>query len=115
MFHNASADVEELRRKTFMACSMSNSVAHSFCQQPPFQQDNPPVSYYISHSGQLFKLPTMFIKTLFSFLLLVVAFCVAQRDAMEDIQVGMQGLKEAVKDPALLAQLIRDMQVIITG
>jgi hypothetical protein len=56
-------------------------------------------------------LPTMFIKTLFSFLLLVVAFCAAQRDAMEDIQLGMQGLKEAVKDPALLAQLIRDMQV----
>jgi hypothetical protein len=53
----------------------------------------------------------MFIKTLFSFLLLVVAFCAAQRDAMEDIQLGMQGLKEAVKDPALLAQLIRDMQV----
>ena len=54
----------------------------------------------------------MFLKTLFSFLLLAVAFCSAQdRDAMHDIQVGMQGLKEAAKDPALLAQLIRDMQV----
>jgi len=53
----------------------------------------------------------MFIKTLFSFLLLLVAFCAAQdRDAMNDIQVGLQGLKEAGKDPALLAQLIRDMQ-----
>lgn len=54
----------------------------------------------------------MFIKTIFSFLLLVVALCAAQ-DATQDIQVGLQGLMEAAKDPALLAQLVRDMQVRI--
>jgi hypothetical protein len=56
----------------------------------------------------------MFVKTLFSFLLLlaVVGFSAAQdRDAMQDIQIGLQGLQQAAKDPALLAQLIRDMQV----
>ena len=52
----------------------------------------------------------MFINTLFSFLLLLVAFCAAQ-DSAHDIQVGLQGLMEAAKDPALLAQLVRDMQV----
>ena len=46
----------------------------------------------------------MFIKTLLSFLLLLVAFCAGQdADAMRDIQLGLQGLKEAQKDPALLA------------
>ena len=54
----------------------------------------------------------MFIKTILSFLLLLVAFCAAQdRDAMADIQVGLAGLKEAGKNPELMAQLIRDMQV----
>lgn len=55
----------------------------------------------------------MFFRTLFSFLLvLLVSFCAAQEsDTMRDIQLGLQGLKEAGKDPALLAQLMRDMQV----
>lgn len=53
-----------------------------------------------------------FFKTLFSFLLLFVAFTAAEdTDALRDIQIGLQGLAEAGKDPAMLAQLIRDMQV----
>ena len=32
-------------------------------------------------------------------------------DSLRDIQVGMQGLMEASKDPAVLAQLMKDMQV----
>jgi hypothetical protein len=35
-------------------------------------------------------------------------------DALRDIQLGMAGLKEAGQDPALLAQLFRDMQVCDT-
>ena len=34
-----------------------------------------------------------------------------QDDALRDIQLGMAGLKEAGGNPALLAQLFRDMQV----
>ena len=38
-------------------------------------------------------------------------FAVAQDGSLHDIQIGMQGLMEATKDPAALAQLMRDMQV----
>lgn len=31
--------------------------------------------------------------------------------AIRDLQVGMAGLKEASQNPALLAQLMRDLQV----
>ncbi|KAL7575902.1 hypothetical protein ACA910_000703 [Epithemia clementina (nom. ined.)] len=48
-------------------------------------------------------------------LILVLAtfsgFTLAQdRDVLQDIQMGMEGLKQAGKDPELLAQLMRDMQ-----
>ena len=32
-------------------------------------------------------------------------------DALYDVQLGMAGLKQASKDPTLLAQMIQDMQV----
>lgn len=32
-------------------------------------------------------------------------------DALNNIQLGMQGLMQAGSDPALLAQLMQDMQV----
>ena len=49
-------------------------------------------------------------------LLVVVTalFCglaTAQDGTQHDIQLGMQGLMEASKDPAVFAQLMRDMQV----
>ena len=34
-----------------------------------------------------------------------------RKQAMADIGVGMQGLKEAASDPAVLAQLLQDMSV----
>lgn len=34
-----------------------------------------------------------------------------EQDALYDIQTGMAGMQQAAKDPALLAQLIQDMQV----
>ena len=37
----------------------------------------------------------------------------AQDDAMRNVQAGMQGLAEAGKDPAMLAQLVKDMQVSV--
>lgn len=43
--------------------------------------------------------------------LLAAPLCFAQEDAERNIMMGMQGLAEAAKDPALLAQLVRDMQV----
>lgn len=54
----------------------------------------------------------LFLQTLFSFLLLLLAFCASQqyKDTLQDIQLGLQGLKEAASNPALMAQLLRDMQ-----
>jgi hypothetical protein len=34
-----------------------------------------------------------------------------EEKAARDLQIGMQGLKQAGSDPALLAQLMRDLQV----
>ena len=34
-----------------------------------------------------------------------------QADAIYDMQMGMNGLKQATKDPQLLAQLVQDLQV----
>lgn len=39
-----------------------------------------------------------------------VGLSAAQDDAMENLRVGLEGLKQAGKDPALMAQLMRDMQ-----
>lgn len=44
-------------------------------------------------------------------LLLSASTGFAQEDAIRDMQVGMQGLKQAGEDPAMLAQLMQDMQV----
>lgn len=38
-----------------------------------------------------------------------------KQQAMADISLGMQGLKEAASDPALLAQLMQDMAVSCAG
>lgn len=64
----------------------------------------------------------MSLKNLFTALLLVVclassAFAKKKDDedkmsqAARDLQMGMQGLQQAGSDPALLAQLMRDLQV----
>lgn len=34
-----------------------------------------------------------------------------EADAMRDLQLGLQGIQEAAKNPALLAQLMQDLQV----
>jgi len=36
-----------------------------------------------------------------------------QADAIRDMQTGMAGLQQAAKDPVLLAQLMKDLQVKI--
>jgi hypothetical protein len=35
----------------------------------------------------------------------------ADDESLRDLQIGMQGLKEAAQNPALLAQLMQDLQV----
>lgn len=35
----------------------------------------------------------------------------AQDDPVRDMQIGMEGLLKASKDPAMMAQLMQDMQV----
>lgn len=48
------------------------------------------------------------------FTVLTVAFVAsvsAQQDPMRDLQMGLQGLQQAAKDPAQLAQLMKDLQV----
>ena len=34
-----------------------------------------------------------------------------EADAMRDLQLGLQGIQEAAKNPVLLAQLMQDLQV----
>lgn len=38
----------------------------------------------------------------------------AQDATRDDVALGLEGLMEAAKDPALLAQLLQDMQVRLT-
>ena len=37
--------------------------------------------------------------------------CAAQDAALDNLKIGLEGLKQAGQDPALMAQLMRDMQV----
>lgn len=55
----------------------------------------------------------MFFKTLLSFSLLFAApvFAEEEASALRDLQIGMAGLQEAATNPALLAQLMQDLQV----
>jgi hypothetical protein len=59
-----------------------------------------------------------FFKPLYSLLIVLVcliATTVAKKEeeeqALKDLYTGMAGLKEAAQNPALLAQLMRDLQV----
>jgi hypothetical protein len=61
----------------------------------------------------------MSVKSILAFLMLLVCFVTAKKkddedasaQAIRDLQTGMAGLKETGNNPALLAQLMRDMQV----
>lgn len=62
----------------------------------------------------------MSLRSLFSFLVLLVCFVAATKakkdddenaQAIRDMEIGLAGLKEAQNNPALLAQLMRDLQV----
>jgi hypothetical protein len=115
-------------RSTVQYCTliaMSTVEPSCFNALPTANVDNseennlhvPKFHYFIHLRKDKVKIiSTMFAKTLISFLLLCfVGFSAAQqKDIDYDIAVGLQGLKEATKDPALLAQLIRDMQVCTT-
>lgn len=53
-----------------------------------------------------------YIKSIITAVVISLTSVVAQEaDAMRDIQLGMAGLQEASKNPALLAQLMQDLQV----
>jgi uncharacterized membrane protein len=59
-----------------------------------------------------------FIKAVLSLgALLIAPTVLADDEALRDLQIGMQGLKEAANNPELLAQLMHDLQVsrIATG
>jgi hypothetical protein len=58
------------------------------------------------------------LKSILSFFVLLVCLgtlTVAKKEeedsALRDLQIGMQGLKEAASNPALMAQLMRDLAV----
>lgn len=57
----------------------------------------------------------MFVRRVLSVAALVLATVSAQNaaaeEALRDMQIGMQGLAAAAKDPAMLAQLMADLQV----
>ena len=54
-----------------------------------------------------------FIKAVFSVgaLLFVPSVFADNEDALRDLQIGMAGLQEASRNPAMLAQLMQDLQV----
>ena len=56
-----------------------------------------------------------FFKTVVALSIVCFAPVSAQEetDAMRDLQMGLQGIQEASKDPALLAQLMQDLQVSV--
>jgi uncharacterized membrane protein len=59
-----------------------------------------------------------FVKAVLSLgALLIAPTVLADDEALRDLQIGMQGLKEAANNPELLAQLMHDLQVsrIATG
>ena len=59
------------------------------------------------------------LKTIFSLLFLVSSIANSalakkkddEEQALRDVQLGLQGLKEATQNPAMLAQMMRDLQV----
>ena len=59
------------------------------------------------------------LKTVFSLLFLVASIANSalakkkddEEQALRDVQLGLQGLKEATQNPAMLAQMMRDLQV----
>jgi len=60
----------------------------------------------------------MSLKSILSLFVLVVCLLTStaakkkdEDDALRDLQMGMQGLKEAASNPALMAQLMRDLAV----
>lgn len=60
----------------------------------------------------------MSLKSILSFFLLLVCFVTSssakkeeEDSALRDLQIGMAGLKEAAGNPAMLAQLMRDLAV----
>jgi len=74
-------------------------------------------------TSSLYTPSTIYVSTMISFksilsllmMLVFVTSAVAKKEeedqALRDLQIGMAGLKEASNNPALLAQLMRDMQV----
>jgi hypothetical protein len=53
----------------------------------------------------------IFFTILFLFSCMLIATTAQDYDALTNIQLGMQGLMQAGSDPAMLAQLMQDMQV----
>lgn len=62
---------------------------------------------------QLNKQKNVIIFTIMTIMIIInsIGYVICIDDSLRDIQVGMQGLAEAAKDPAVLAQLMKDMQV----
>jgi hypothetical protein len=53
-----------------------------------------------------------FLRSILTFSLLSLTPAVAQEsDALRDLQLGLNGILEASKNPELLAQLMQDLQV----
>lgn len=64
------------------------------------------------HTFENLDLHNLYKMKLFSVLTVAfVASVSAQQDPMRDLQLGLQGLQQASKDPAQLAQLMKDLQV----
>lgn len=87
----------------------------------PHINDDPQLRRDDRHNPQPSTTTMMFRKILFICASLLSAattipLCLAQQqdDAERNIQMGMQGLAQAANDPAVLAQLVRDMQVRTT-
>jgi hypothetical protein len=116
-----SSKLRSEKHARFSHCTDSRFSANNFnnhCHQRRQYQRTTTCTLQARHTLPTNDTQTMIFRrsTILSFvagLLLSATACHAQNreNALKDMHIGMQGLQQAGEDPAMLAQLMQDMQV----